>query len=111
MPRLLGSRVALAGAAARAPSPAVLLALELGDRQNPRLGHGELESLEQPVGAQEPDDGSHLRGLAALDALERRPADARRVGHLVLREVPLDAVALEPVPELSENGGVGHEGI
>jgi hypothetical protein len=83
----------------------------LGDRQVNRLRHRDVEPGEQPERPQQLDHRGHLHRLSALCALHGRLADPGLGGQLDLRQVALEAVALEPAAELGEHGGVGHDFI
>ncbi len=88
-----------------------LLPLQLGDRQVNRLGQPEIEPGEQPERPQELDHRGHLHRLSPLRPLHRREPEAGFCGHLGLGPVALEAVGLESVAELGEDGGIGHDGV
>jgi hypothetical protein len=96
-----------ATAATRALACPASLAIELDDRELDRLRQRRVERFEQAERAHQLDERDALHRLPALEALQRCPADSGLLGQLRLRLVALQAMALQPAPELHENCFIG----
>ncbi|HEX4482497.1 MAG TPA: hypothetical protein VH081_01815 [Solirubrobacteraceae bacterium] len=83
------------------------LAFELQDRSLDRLRQRAVERLQQIQRSQQLDHRGGLNRLAPLEALQRRTADPGLLGHLLLRQVSRQPLALEPAPELGEHSVIG----
>jgi hypothetical protein len=79
----------------------------LQDRTLDHLRQRGVQRLQQVQGSQKLDHRGGLDGLASLEALQSCAADPGTLGHLLLRQVSRQALALETAPELGENGIIG----
>jgi hypothetical protein len=96
-----------AAAWADSPPSLALLAFEFRNRKLERLRQRSIQCREQLHCPQQLYQGGGLHRLPTLETLQRGLADPGLLGHFGLCSVSLQAVSLEPAPELGQHRVVG----